>query len=107
MFLVIRPQATSRSRRGVSVDRSTAAPFPRPRCRSGWVRRSTCRRHRLPEGEGKLPEFDSAGNPITYQEWDVNPYVKGVNRGAERLITGSDGSARYTTDHYTSYVQIR
>jgi len=58
-------------------------------------------------GEEKLPEFDSAGNPITYQEWDVNPYVKGVNRGAERLVTGSDGSARYTTDHYTSYVQIR
>ncbi|MYQ52807.1 MULTISPECIES: polymorphic toxin-type HINT domain-containing protein [unclassified Streptomyces] len=58
-------------------------------------------------GEEKLPEFDSAGSPITYEEWDVNPYVKGVNRGAERLITGSDGSARYTTDHYTSYVQIR
>lgn len=58
-------------------------------------------------GEEKLPELDSAGNQITYQEWDVNPYVKGVNRGAERLITGSDGSARYTTDHYTSYVQIR
>ncbi|MGW9640126.1 ribonuclease domain-containing protein [Streptomyces albidoflavus] len=58
-------------------------------------------------GEEKLPEFDSGGNPITYQEWDVNPYVKGVNRGAERLITGSDGSARYTTDHYTLYVQIR
>ncbi|MBT3156819.1 hypothetical protein KQH42_05085 [Streptomyces sp. CHA1] len=58
-------------------------------------------------GEEKLPEFDSGGNPVTYQEWDVNPYVKGVNRGAERLITGSDGSARYTTDHYTSYVQIR
>ncbi|MER8012384.1 RHS repeat-associated core domain-containing protein [Streptomyces sp. NPDC094149] len=58
-------------------------------------------------GEEKLPEFDSAGNPITYQEWDVNPYTKGVNRGGERLVTGSDGSARYTTDHYTSYVQIR
>ena len=58
-------------------------------------------------GEEKLPQFDSSSNPITYQEWDVNPYTKGVNRGAERLITGSDGSARYTTDHYTSYVQIR
>ncbi|MEW2120019.1 ribonuclease domain-containing protein [Streptomyces sp. NPDC005474] len=58
-------------------------------------------------GEEKLPELDSARNSITYQEWDVNPYTKGVNRGAERLITGSEGSARYTTDHYTSYVQIR
>jgi RHS repeat-associated protein len=58
-------------------------------------------------GEEKLPELDSAGNPITYQEWDVNPYVTGVNRGAERLVTGSDGSARYTTNHYTSYVRIR
>jgi guanyl-specific ribonuclease Sa len=58
-------------------------------------------------GEERLPEFDSAGNPIIYQEWDVNPYVRGVNRGAERLVTGSDGSARYTNNHYTSYVQIR
>jgi len=59
------------------------------------------------DGEEKLPEFDSAGNPITYQEWDVNSYQKGINREAERLVTGSDGSARYTDDHYQTYVRIR
>lgn len=58
-------------------------------------------------GEEKLPDTDSAGKAITYREWDVNPYTRGVNRGGERLVTGSDGSARYTNDHYTSYVQIR
>ena len=50
-----------------------------------------------------LPKKDAAGNPITYKEWDVNPYRKGVNRGAERIVTGSDGSAYYTNDHYKTF----
>jgi guanyl-specific ribonuclease Sa len=54
-----------------------------------------------------LPEFDSAGNQITYREWDVNPYVKGVNRGAQRIVTGSDGSAYYTSDHYQTFTRLR
>ncbi len=53
-----------------------------------------------------LPTQDASGNSITYREWDVNPYT-GANRGAERLVTGSDGSAWYTSDHYTSFVRIR
>jgi guanyl-specific ribonuclease Sa len=56
--------------------------------------------------DGRLPSVDGAGNPITYREWDVNPYVKGVNRGPERLVTGSDGSAFYTGDHYNSFLQF-
>ncbi|MGO9868230.1 MAG: ribonuclease domain-containing protein [Rhodomicrobium sp.] len=44
---------------------------------------------------------------MTYQEWDVNPRVPGVNRGAQRLVTGSDGSAYYTDDHYKTFTQIR
>jgi hypothetical protein len=39
--------------------------------------------------DGLLPDIDGAGDPITYSEWDVNPSVKGVDRGPERLVTGS------------------
>jgi len=53
-----------------------------------------------------LPRRDARGEPITYREWDVNPYT-GANRGAERLVTGSDGSAWYTSDHYNTFVRIR
>lgn len=50
-----------------------------------------------------LPKTDAAGNPVTYKEWDVNPYQKGLNRGAERIVTCSDGQAYYTTDHYKTF----
>jgi len=53
-----------------------------------------------------LPRQDSHGAPITYREWDVNPYT-GANRGTERLVTGSDGSAWYTSDHYNTFARIR
>jgi len=56
--------------------------------------------------EGKLPDIGGSGNPITYREWDVSPYVKGVDRGAERIVTGSEGSAYYTSDHYESFLQF-
>jgi ribonuclease T1 len=57
--------------------------------------------------EEGLPRRDDHGRAITYQEWDVNRKVAGVNRGAERLITGSDGSAYYTMDHYRTFTKIR
>ncbi|WP_420829811.1 ribonuclease domain-containing protein [Actinocatenispora thailandica] len=48
------------------------------------------------------------GNGVTYREWDVNSKVKGVSRGEEeRLVTGSDGSAWYTDDHYKSFYRVR
>ena len=53
-----------------------------------------------------LPRADAGGESIIYREWDVNPYT-GANRGTERLVTGSDGSAWYTDDHYDSFVRIR
>lgn len=56
--------------------------------------------------EGRLPGADGAGNAISYREWDVNPYVKGVDRGPQRLVTCSDGSAHYTGDHYGSFLQF-
>jgi guanyl-specific ribonuclease Sa len=57
--------------------------------------------------EGVLPRVDASGRPIRYQEWDVNPKIPGRNRGAERLITGSDGRAYYTRDHYRTFQRVR
>jgi guanyl-specific ribonuclease Sa len=58
-------------------------------------------------GEESLPRRDAHGKAISYREWDVNPKIAGRNRGAERLITGSDGSAYYTSDHYRTFIKIR
>ncbi|WP_282776174.1 MULTISPECIES: ribonuclease domain-containing protein [unclassified Nocardia] len=54
-----------------------------------------------------LPSKDAAGNPITYREWDVNPKQRGRGRDAERIVTGSDGSAYYTGDHYDTFTRMR
>ncbi|HHW36088.1 MAG TPA: hypothetical protein GXX18_02115 [Bacillales bacterium] len=43
----------------------------------------------------------------TYKEYDVNPKVKGQDRGAERLVIGEDGSAWYTNDHYKTFIRIK
>ena len=53
-----------------------------------------------------MPRKDANGKKIKYKEWDVHKKVKGKNRGAERLVTGSDGRAYYTDDHYGSFIQI-
>lgn len=73
--------------------------------------------NRAPEGyvggrrfgnyEKRLPQKTSKGSVIYYREWDVFPKIKNKSRGAERLVTGSDRSAWYTSDHYTSFTQIR
>lgn len=57
--------------------------------------------------EGRLPETDSAGRPLTYKEWDVNPKQPNRSRDAERIVTGSDGSAWYTGDHYETFTRMR
>jgi ribonuclease T1 len=57
--------------------------------------------------EGLLPKKDGSGKRVNYQEWDVNPKTEGKNRGKQRLITGSDGKAYYTGDHYGSFVEIK
>ena len=54
-----------------------------------------------------VPQFDAKGNPITYQEWDVNPKIEGQNRGTERILTGSDGRNWYTDDHYKTFKEIK
>jgi len=58
-------------------------------------------------GDESLPRRDSADKPVSYREWDVNPRSPGHNRGAERLVTGSDSSAYYTADHYRTFTKIR
>jgi RHS repeat-associated protein len=54
-----------------------------------------------------LPQTDGHGSAITYQEWDVNPTPAGGRRDAERIVTGSDGSAYYTNNHYHTFEKIR
>ena len=56
--------------------------------------------------EGLLPKKDASGRRIDYQEWDVNPKIQGKNRGAERLITGTDVKGYYTSDHYGSFLLV-
>jgi len=58
------------------------------------------------DGEESLPRRDAQGQTIKYQEWDVHPKIPGRNRGAQRLVTGSDGSAYYTSDHYRTFTKI-
>ena len=57
--------------------------------------------------ERRLAVKDKAGKKIIYQEWDVNPKRGGVNRGAERLVTGSDSRAWYTSDHYQTFAEVK
>jgi guanyl-specific ribonuclease Sa len=56
--------------------------------------------------EKRLPAADTDGTKIRYREWDVHPKIRGQNRGAERLITGSNSSAYYTKDHYRTFMRI-
>lgn len=58
-------------------------------------------------GERKLPTRDPRGGRIDYREWDIHPKRPGVNRGPERVVTGSDGRAWYTADHYCSFTEMR
>jgi len=57
--------------------------------------------------EGRLPAVGAGGGRVVYQEWDVNAKKDGQGRDAERIVTGNDGSAWYTLDHYDTFVRIR
>jgi ribonuclease T1 len=56
--------------------------------------------------EKLLPSKDANNYTILYREWDVHPKKSGTNRGAERLVTGSNGSAYYTSDHYQTFTKL-
>ncbi len=56
--------------------------------------------------------YDKKGNLLTErtpdgesESYDVNPYVKGQNRGAERIVIGDDDSVWYTNDHYHTFIK--
>lgn len=57
--------------------------------------------------EGLLPRYNAKGKRIEYREWDVRPRAEGKSRGAERLVTGSDGRAWYSADHYRSFLEVK
>lgn len=57
--------------------------------------------------ERRLATKDAQGKKIQYQEWDVNPKIRGQNRGTERLVTGSDGRAWFTNDHYQTFIEVK
>jgi len=54
-----------------------------------------------------LPKKGINGDIIVYREWDIKPKIPGKNRGAERLVSGSDGKVWYTKDHYKTFVRIK
>jgi ribonuclease T1 len=56
--------------------------------------------------ERRLPKRDASNQSISYQEWDVLPKKKGVNRGPERLVTGNNTAAYYTPDHYETFYSL-
>ena len=58
-------------------------------------------------GTTRLPDTDAAGNPITYTEHTVNPRPPGGTLDGERIVTGSDGSAWFTRDHFVVFSRIR
>jgi ribonuclease T1 len=53
-----------------------------------------------------LPKQDQAGNPIAYIESDIYPVIPKINRGAQRIVVGENGTAYYTPNHYQSFVEI-
>ncbi|WP_306590740.1 ribonuclease domain-containing protein [Geothrix sp. 21YS21S-4] len=57
--------------------------------------------------EGALPRYDARRKRIDYREWDIHPRAEGRARGAERLITGSDGRVWFTADHYRTFVEVK
>ena len=58
-------------------------------------------------------ERDAAGNPtrITDKNGDATTQsfdsLGSLTRGPERTVTGSDGSAYWTQDHYVTFMRIR
>jgi ribonuclease T1 len=52
--------------------------------------------------EGKLPRKQRG----YYTETDVWPSGR-ADRGAERLVFGSEGEVYYSRDHYRTFVQVR
>lgn len=59
------------------------------------------------QGTQILPRTDDQGNSIKYKEYDINPFQKGVGRGEERVVIGSNGKAYLTSNHYLTFTELR
>lgn len=46
------------------------------------------------------------GRPI-YTEHDIYPIPTNGGRGPERIVTGNDGAAYYTQNHYDTFIKMR
>jgi len=59
-------------------------------------------------GSALLPTVDADGNPITYREWCGSSNMGGDPAAVrDRIVTGSDGSAYYSPDHYKTFYFMR
>lgn len=54
-----------------------------------------------------LPTKDSAGESISYKEYDAEYPNEDGNRGTKRFVRGSDGSTYYTDDHYKTFEKVQ
>ncbi len=52
-----------------------------------------------------LPAFDRGKTAITYREWGTVPSAGSLKPGAERIVTGSNGSIYYSPDHYRTFIR--
>jgi ribonuclease T1 len=48
--------------------------------------------------ENRLPRTSAP-----FKEYDIHRWVKGKNRGPERVVIGNDGKAWYTSNHYKTF----
>lgn len=56
--------------------------------------------------ERNLPQSEN-GVPLKYKEYDIYPWVRGHNRGPERVVISSKGVGYYTGDHYKTFIKIQ
>nr|WP_229848549.1 ribonuclease domain-containing protein [Streptomyces melanogenes] len=60
-----------------------------------------------PNRNQALPRTGGDGNPIHYQEWDVNHKKPGQARDSERIVTGDNGSAWFSADGLRTFQRMR
>lgn len=56
------------------------------------------------DGRGGSAKLPSKYGP--FKEYDIHPYIRGINRGAERIVTGSGKAAWYTPNHYKTFIRM-
>jgi len=55
--------------------------------------------------ERNLPQTEN-GVILKYKEYDIHLWIKGQNRGPERVVISSKGTGYYTADHYRTFIKI-